>query len=43
MVNKVEHALYTEANELIKAANNPPANSPLNPVGNKSRTKVGNA
>src|SRR5260221_11843726 len=43
IVNKVEHALYTAASELISAANNPPASNPRKPTGINSFTSVGKA
>ena len=43
MVYKVEQALYTDASEPIKAANNPPANTPRKPTGIIAFTITGNA
>jgi len=43
MVYNVEHALYTDAKELINAASNPPAKTPRNPTGMMDFTMTGNA
>ena len=43
MVKMVEQELKTEANELIKAAINPPATNPLSPTGKRVFTNMGKA